>query len=243
MGRPWAPSGGFVRPGSWLPRRERRCAPAPGRRPAGRRFPGQGGGRPRPPADPQLHRAAARRTAAPHSGKRSRAPRLQRPREGLEPSLSPPSCRSRARGRSPQMDTSCPGEYNRGPAWNRLPQGCSVLLLPSGARPTFSFGILLHVRKVCSPNRAGPEGRGPREGARGKGRPDGQQDCRAHRPSGLFASGIQPQACEQGPLARVIPGSALSPARSTDLEPLLKHSPRLQEPPETGSRPQKQVLG
>lgn len=44
VGRPWAPSGGFVRSGSWPPRRERRCAPALGRGPAGRRFPGRAAG-------------------------------------------------------------------------------------------------------------------------------------------------------------------------------------------------------
>lgn len=44
VGRPWAPSGGFVRSGSWPPRREQRCAPALGSGPAGRRFPGRAAG-------------------------------------------------------------------------------------------------------------------------------------------------------------------------------------------------------
>lgn len=165
--------------------------PRPRQRAGRAPVPGQGGGRPQPPAEPQLHRAAARRTAAPRSGKRSRALRLQRSPEGLEPGRSPPSCRSRARGRSPQTDQLSLREQP-GSGLEPAAQGCSALLLPSGTRPTFSsFDISLRVRKVCSPKGEGPEGRASLMGSR---LPIRWTDF---RPFHVFASGTQPQACKR----------------------------------------------
>lgn len=150
--------------------------PRPRQRAGRAPVPGQGGGRPQPPAEPQLHRAAARRTAAPRSGKRSRALRLQRSPEGLEPGRSPPSCRSRARGRSPQTDQLSLREQP-GSGLEPAAQGCSALLLPSGTRPTFSSFRHLTPREKGMLSK--------RRGARGKGKSDGQQT--AHQMDGLPA--------------------------------------------------------
>lgn len=75
------------------------------------------------------------------------------------------------------------------------PRGCSgaASAIPR-PDPPLSSSSLLQVKKVLLPQKSG---------VRGKGRSDGQQDCRSHHPgwhggTHSSASGIQPQACETG---------------------------------------------
>lgn len=173
VGRPWAPSGGFVRSGSWPPRRERRCAPALGRGPAGRRF--RAGRR---------EAAAAGGATAPSRG-RSEDSRAAL-REAVQGS-APPAVPGGSRAWPEPAKLSLPGprqEPADGPAVpasaTRVPPGTGC---PGMLGAALAIGDQTHLLlRHLTPREKGMLSK--RRGARGKGKSDGQT---AHQMDGLPA--------------------------------------------------------
>ena len=201
MGRPWALSSGFVLPGKLAGGEGGGAAP---HKPGTARRLGLPGSlaprrrqthRPRP-VEPQRHHAAAWRTAAQDSGRRTRAPSLNWPRVGSGARPGPAKLSLRAPRQEPAdgHQLSRQATQPRSGLEPAAPEDAPGLLLQSQTRPTPLLQQLTPSEKGLLPRKSG---------VRGKGRSDGQQDCRSHHP-GLHggthsnASGIQPQACETG---------------------------------------------